>query len=244
MKSTPVSRREAEVLHEIRSRDMLIFTPRDIRRFLKTSKVNTYRIISNMKNKGLITRLEKGKYILTETWEELDIYEIVPGIIRPSYLGFWSALHYHSMTDQVPRTVFLATAKRKKPMKLQGQTVKYVTIKPALFFGYERFGKVVVSDREKTIIDSLKHQEYSGGIGNIFPGITNQLDMEKMVEYCIKTGSSAIASRLGYLAERKGLEFKKEELKSMISTYAKLDPGRGDKRLEPEWKLYVNREII
>jgi predicted transcriptional regulator of viral defense system len=51
-----------------------------------------------MRNGGLIMRLEKGKCILTETWEELDIYEIVPEINKPSYIGFWSALHYHKMT--------------------------------------------------------------------------------------------------------------------------------------------------
>jgi hypothetical protein len=39
-------------------------------------------------------------------------------------------------------------------MKLQGQAVKHVTIKAQLLFGYERFGEVVVSDKEKTIIEA------------------------------------------------------------------------------------------
>ncbi len=238
-----MSRREGEVVHQIRSRDMVIFTARDIGRFLKTSRVNTHRIISSMKKKGLMKSVERGKYVLTEAWEELDVYEIVPEIFKPSYIGFWSALHYHNMTDQVPRTVFVATTKRKKPLQLQGQTIRYVTIKSRLFFGYQRFGKALVSDREKTVIDCLGHLEYSGGIGQVYEAVTDQLDPGKMVDYCLRTGSSAIASRLGYLMERKGLDFEKDGLKAMLRTYAKLDSGGGYSDLVRDWKLYVNKEI-
>lgn len=109
------------MISEIRSRDMVVFTHRDVNRFLDISKENTYRIIGNMIEKDLVKRVERGKFILSEVWNELDIYEIVPEIFQPSYIAFWSALHYHGMTDQVPRAVFLVTTKRKKPLKFQGQ---------------------------------------------------------------------------------------------------------------------------
>jgi len=243
MEIPPVSRREGQAIHEIKSRDMLVFTPRDIARFLRTSRVNTHRIISSMKRKGLLTTVERGKYMLTESWGELDVYEIVPEIFKPSYIGFWSALHYHGMTDQVPRTVFVATTKRKKPLRIQGQAIVYVTIKSRLFFGYERFGKVVVSDREKTVIDCLRHPEYSGGVEQVYRAVTDELDAGKIVDYCVRAGSSAIAARLGYLMERRGLEFEKDRLKAILGTYTKLDPTGGRWGLEPGWKLYVNREM-
>ena len=231
------------MITEIRSRDMVVFTNKDIVRFLDTSKENTYRIIGNMVEKDLVKRVEKGKYILTEVWNELDIYEIVTEIFRPSYIAFWSALHYHGMTDQVPRTVFLVTTKRKKSSMFQGQKIKYVTVKRSLFFGYERYDKVVVSDMEKTVIDCLKHPEYSGGISQIQDAISDELDTDRLMEYCVLIGSSAVASRLGYLLEKKNIVFDKDRLKELIDTYTKLDPKQKGSALNSEWKLYVERDV-
>lgn len=237
-----IAKREAQVISEIRSRDMVVFTHKDVDRFLGTSKENTYRIIGNMVEKGLVKRVERGKFILSDIWDELDIYEIVPEIFQPSYIAFWSALHYHNMTDQVPRTVFLVTTKRKKSLRFQGQKIKYVTVKKPLFFGYERHGKVVVSDMEKTVIDCLRHPEYSGGISQVREAISDELDTDRLMEYCKLTGSSAVASRLGYLLEEKGLKFEKDELKELIKSYSKLDPAQKGSVLNSEWKLYVKRD--
>lgn len=239
-----IARREAQVISEIRLRDMVVFTHKDVNRFLDISKENTYRIMGNMMEKDLVKRVERGKYILTEMWNELDIYEIVPEIFQPSYIAFWSALHYQDMTDQVPRTVFLVTTRRKKPLKFQGQKIKYVTVKESLFFGYERYGKVVVSDREKTMIDCLRHPEYSGGISHIQDAIWDELDTDRLIEYCELTGSSAVASRLGYLLDKKKIVFDKDRIKELIDTYTKLDPKQKGSMLNSEWKLYVKRDLI
>lgn len=243
MNSTGISRRESQLITDIKKREMVIFTPTDTRRFLDISEVNARRIIQNMNNKDLIRRVERGKYILTETLNELDVYEIVSEIFKPSYIAFWSALHFHSMTDQVPRTVFMATTRRKRALHLQGQTIRYVTIKEKMLFGYERLEKVVVSDPEKTVIDCLRHPEYSGGIPHIYRALSKDLDPERLVEYCTRTGSSAIASRLGYMLEKKKINFKKDELKCMVSTYTKLDQEYEPSDPDPEWKLYVNRDL-
>ncbi len=238
-----ISKREAQVISEIRSRDMVVFTHQDVDRFLDTSKENTYRIMGNMMEKDLVKRVERGKFILTEIWNQLDIYEIVPEIFQPSYIAFWSALHYHDMTDQVPQTVFLVTTKRKKPLRFQGQKIKYVTVKNSLFFGYERYGKVVVSDMEKTVIDCLRHPEYSGGISHVRDAMSDDLNTDRLIEYCKLTGSSAVASRLGYLLEMEGIKFDKDSLKELIHTYTKLDPTQEGSLLNSRWKLYVKRDI-
>lgn len=235
-----ISKRGSQVISEIEDRDMIIFTPKDVRRFLGTSRDNTYRIIQNMEDKGLIRRIERGKYILESTLDRLDIYEIVPEIFQPSYIAYWSALHHHDMTEQVPRTVFLATTKRKKPLSLQGQKIRYVTIQERFFFGYERYEKVIVSDREKTLIDCLRNPRYAGGISHIFESIPLDLDTERLIRYCEMIDSSAVASRLGYMLERKGIQL---ELKSIIDTYTKLDPEKEMSGLDERWKLYINRRL-
>ncbi|MFW6197135.1 MAG: type IV toxin-antitoxin system AbiEi family antitoxin domain-containing protein, partial [Thermoplasmatota archaeon] len=105
------------------------------------------------------------------------------------------------------------------------------------------YAKVIVSDREKTIIDSLRHPEYSGGISHIYESLPKNLNTDKLLTYCKKTNNSTIASRLGFILDKKEIEFERDELKNMIKTYSKLDPKKENKNLNSEWKLYVNRRI-
>jgi len=243
MNGTSTSRREAQVIEEIEGRDIVIFTPRDVRHFLGISRENTYRIITRMEEKGLLVRLERGKYILKSELEELDILEVVSQLFSPSYIGFWSALHFHGMTDQVPMKVFVATTRRKRNLDLAGQEIVYVTIKREMFFGYESYGKVIASNREKTIIDCLRQPENAGGVVQIFEALTEDLDVSRLIEYCQMTDSSAVASRLGFILEKKGLIERGDELQDMISTYTKLDPLGENTNPNKKWKIYVNREI-
>lgn len=246
MKNTNISKREAQTLNEIKTRDMIIFTPQDIKHFLNISNENTHRILRNMKQKNLIKRIEKGKYILTDHWNNLDIYEIVPEIYTPSYLAFWNALHFHKMTEQVPRKIFMITTKRKQSIELQNQKIQYITLKKKFFFGYERYGKTIVSNPEKTIIDCLKHPEYAGGIPHIYEATPTTLNIPKIIHYCIKTKSSTIASRLGYILDQKKLITEKKDtkkLKNIIQTYTKLDPTKNKINPNSKWKIYANRRI-
>lgn len=237
-----ISKRENQIIYEINNREMILFNVRDICRFLSISRNNANRILQRMKRKDLLTTVEKGKYILTDSLKELDIYELASNLYQPSYLAFWSALHVHSMTDQVPRTIFLATTQRKRDLELQGQRLEYITIKNKLYFGYEILNRIIVSDREKTIIDCLRHPEYSGGIEHIFKSIPDDLDMDKLLEYCVKTGSSSVASRLGFLLEKKGYNFHEDLFISLITTYSRLDPAEKNKNSDSKWKLYINRD--
>ena len=240
--ASSISKREAEVIQEVKNRDMIIFTPKEIRRFLKTSKENTNRILNNMIKKDLCKRIEKGKYILTEHWKSLDTYEIATNIIKPSYLGFWNALHHHNLTEQVPRKIFIATTKRKKEMKIQEQKINFIHIRKKDFFGYERNGKIIVSDPEKTILDSLRLPQYTGGIKQIYKAINTELNTKKMVNYAERINSSSIASRIGYLTDKKNLTTnkQKETLQNLITTYSKLDPKKHKTNPDPEWKIYAN----
>jgi len=244
MNGTNISRREAQVIYEMKTRDIVVFTPRDVRHFLGVSRDNAYRIINSMDRKGLIERIERGKYILKDVEEGLDVREIVSHLFSPVYIAFWSAMHFHGMTDQVPRKTFVATTKRKRNLWLQGQEIVFVTIKRELFFGYELYGKVIASDREKTIIDCLRQPEYAGGIDQTFDAVDENLDLQSLIEYAKIAKSSAVASRLGYMLDNKGLIDRSDALRQMITTYTKLDPFRGKFEPNSKWKVYVNMESV
>lgn len=243
MNGTAVSRREAEVIDAIGTRDIVVFEPRDVERFLDVSSRNAYRILGNMADKGLVHRLARGRYVLSETYDELDSYEIASHLEPASYIGFWSALHFHGLTEQVPQTVFVVVTKAKRSLHVQGQQVRFVQVDPETFFGYDRYGHAVVSDPAKTLIDCLRLPEYAGGIAHVFdaiPDTPDAIDIERVVRYAERLGSGAVAARIGYLLERKGLLTDRNRVRDLVTSYTKLDPGGNRTNPIAEWKLYAN----
>ena len=124
---------------------------------------------------GRIQKIEKGKYLLIPSragvegyWAE-DAWTVVPYLIDEYYVGFWTAMNYWEMTEQIPYTVFVVTPKRKKNrvLKFGNQRYEFVTLSQKKFFGFieEKIGKTKfnISSKEKTIVDGLMHPEYCGG---------------------------------------------------------------------------------
>jgi len=88
-------------------------------------------------------------------------FVIASHLASPYYVGFWSALNHHGLTDQIPRTVFVATAKPRKPLKILTSTFRFVQLAPKKFIGIEAANfdgaEVRISSKEKTLVDCLDH---------------------------------------------------------------------------------------
>lgn len=242
--SSSISVRESELIEQINDRDMLFFTPKDVARFLDMEKPSAYNLLSRMKDKELVERVESGKYILSEAMDSRDVYQLASNLVDASYLGFFSALHFHGLTDQVPQKIQVATTRRKNnEVGIQGREIEFVTIKKTHFFGYNRYSGTIASNPEKTVIDSLRLPGKTGDLSNIIELDFSQLDAGKLVEYAARTESSAVASRLGVLLDRKNIVFDKRKLQNSISHYSFFDPQKPQENPVKDWKIYLNREL-
>jgi predicted transcriptional regulator of viral defense system len=243
MESTSVSKREAELIDAVNEKEMIFFEPRDVRRFLGITPRNAYQILRRMKQKGLVVHVERGKYMLRERWEETDIRALASNLVTPSYLGFWSALHFHHMTEQVPRIVFVVTTRRTDDREIRGNDIRFVTVREELMFGYERLGDTVVSTPEKTVVDCLLFPQHAS-VSVVNDALSQgKLDADTLVDYCLRVGSSALAARLGYLLESNGMLESTDELKELVTSYTKLDPSGDERNPNSGWKLYVNVDL-
>jgi predicted transcriptional regulator of viral defense system len=238
--SQSISRREAQLIDEIKDREMLFFQPKDVQRFLDVSDRASYNMVSRMKNKDLVESIESGKYVLKEILDSRDVYELASNIVDYSYLGFFSALHFHDLTEQVPQKVQVAVTKRKDNLRLQGREIQFIKIDKDHFFGYSKYGNTVASTPEKTVIDSLRLPGKTGDLSNILDLDYTQFDTELLVDYAVKTGSSTVASRLGLILEKKGIDFNTERLVDMITHYTSLDSQKPDENPVNKWKIYEN----
>lgn len=232
------------------SNELFSFNSRTFSALFGLDKFQTHNLLNRMEQSGLVTRVERGKFLLLGLTPEKVLSNplyIGSNLVTPAYVSFWSALHFHGFTEQVPRTVFVATTHRKKQIAFRRQHFQFITLKPQHFFGYRREIladlPVVIADEVKSILDSLALPQYSGGIAEVAKALQiacteERLEMHIMFDYVERLQNASLSSRLGYLLELLGQPAGKlQSSKGPV----KLDPQRPDRGVfNQRWQLYVN----
>ena len=245
---TPIS-----AAQKLLQNELFAFNSHTISALFGLDKFQTFSLLDRMEQAGLVTRIEQGKFLLLGLTPERVLSNplyIGCNLVIPAYISFWSALHFHGFTEQVPRTTFIATTRRKKDITFRGMNFEFITLQPLVFFGYRREMlaelPVVVADEPKSILDSLSLPQYTGGISEVAKALQialsqDSLEMPVLLEYAERLQNASLRSRLGYLLELLG------------QSTGSLKPAKGPVKLDPQnpargsynkrWKLYVNIEL-
>lgn len=204
---------ESKLLLTLEGDGTSVFTTDDAKDILKTTDSSVWHILNRLVRKNRIERIERGRYLLIPAVAGMDGYwseypwVIVPRLVDSYYVGFWTAMNFWDMTEQIPYTVFVATTKRKQNMEYCGQRFEFVTLAEKKFFGFveEKSGgrdPFNVSSEEKTIVDGLMHSEYCGGMVEVTKAMWNarkSVDWQTVLEMAERVEIDVVLRRLGYL---------------------------------------------
>jgi len=254
---TSLGQKEAKLLINLRAQGKLVFSFKEAQRILGDSPKRVGQLIYALVKKHWLERLEKGKYLILpfEAGEERAYttheFVIAANLTSPYYIGFRSALNFYGLTEQVSKTVYVATLRQKKELKVGGAVFRFVKVPEKKYFGVTQVTlqeeKVNISDLEKTIIDCLDHPEYAGGLTEVAKAIwfgREDLDLSKLVAYTDRFDEKALAQRLGFLLEF--LEVADENILKRLAqltgkAYVKLDLMGGEEgKYLAKWRLKVN----
>jgi len=238
------------VAQTLLNNELFSFTSRTFSALFGLDKFQTHNLLNRMEESGLVVRIERGKFLLLGLTPEKVLSNplfVASNLATPAYVSFWSALHFHGFTEQVPRTVFIVTTQRKKQIAFRDMHFQFVTLKPQHFFGYRREMladlPIVIADEIKSILDSLALPQYAGGITEVAKAIQiatseERLEMDTMFEYVERLQNASLSSRLGYLLELLGQPVEKlQASKGPV----KLDPQRPTRgAFNQRWQLYIN----
>ena len=253
----PIGRMEARFLAKMATKPT--FSMDEARRLF--SNELSPQFLDHLERKGWIRRIKRGKFAVIplssgETRAtQLHEFLIAMELVSPAAIAYWSALNHHGMTEQIPRTVFVATNHhvQKSIRETLGVTFQIISVQPKKFFGIEKDWineqPFSITDKEKTIIDGLDLPKYVGGVGEIAKALAqswNELNEEKLREYAVKIGNTAVGKRLGFLMETLGLGNPESLRKTLTfgAGYSQLDPtlprrGKHSRR----WGLLINAEM-
>jgi predicted transcriptional regulator of viral defense system len=222
--------------------------------------------LHHLTRSGWLVSLRKGMYAISSAVPgvaPVHEYEIAMALAQPSAISHWSAMHYHGLTDQIPRQVFVLTpagvsiprgrgrehSGSPGAFTVAGTPFRFVQTKPDWFFGIEQVwmgeARIAVTDPERTLLDGLSKPQYCGGIAeslHAFEMRGDSLDISRVVAYALRL-DVATAKRLGWVLEQSGVPL--DRLAALAerpaSGYANLDPSsrRGGPH-NRHWMVRVN----
>jgi predicted transcriptional regulator of viral defense system len=218
--------------------------------------------LGSLARRGWLLRVRRGLYFVlpleAEPGKPLmfdDPWVLAREAFSPCYIGGWSAAEYWGLTEQIFRSTLVITAAplRERTVTLLGHEFRLFSVPENRVLGvtpiWRGTERVPVSDRERTIVDCLRHPDLGGGIRHVAHimreyGSTKEHDFSKLIKVAPNAANGAAWKRLGYLAELlwPGEEaIIAEALKHVTTGYLALDPTvRKKGRILRRWRLRVN----
>ena len=255
-----ISDKETYLLSTLAREGKSIVTLEDISRVWGASYSNAKVISNRLRKKRWLLELIPGKYLISPLSAGVESeyteheFIIASELVKKKsyYIAYWSALNHYGFTEQTPFTVFVATPSRIKNITVHDVKYQFVTINQAKFFGMRNHffenKKIIISDKNKTIVDALDHPEYCGGIVEVAKCLwnaKNEISYSKIFEYSQKIKNSTVIKRLGFLIDTLEIKVPQSiynQMHDSINTGRSwLDPySTKTKKSNLKWKLFVN----
>ena len=226
-----------------------IFSIDHLRENLEISSGQIYNAINKLERNGMITKLEKGKYCRHNFRDENVIGSF---LVKEGGIAYWTAMHYHGLTEQIPNVVYVQTTQAKKNKTIFGIRYFFVKVKEEKLTGFITKGygnhSFQITDIEKTIVDCFNMPQYGGGYNEIIKAFNGaKLSARKMVKYCKAIGNIAVTKRLGFLCElleKPNMEYFIRYAQSVRNEKYSLFEAGGEAigKTDSRWHLVLNME--
>lgn len=237
-----------DVIRSMDLQELSVYTKQQMAAILKVKIASAGVILNRMIGDGEINRITNGKYCLSDS----NILGVASNLYAPSYVSLLSAFEYYDRTTQTPRIIDVVNVSHSGTLDVELSSGRYSIrlIKTGIenMFGYRKTsidGKTAfVANLEKAVLDGLIFN-YHISLDVVVEAIESNIDVERTIEYLVRTGKQAIIKRGGYLLEAAGYGVEMEDIGiSLSATYVPLDPSlpmRG--KYNTKWKIIDNRGI-
>ncbi len=213
-----LSSQETRLLNALSAAGKTVFNVEDAQAAANGQSANLPRLLSGLTRKRWLLRLERGKYLILPLSAGMEglytahEFVLASRLVEPYAIGYWSALHYHGFTEQLPHSVTVISPVRRRDVAIEelGFRCQFVVVAPERFFGLVTVliddQPVVITDPARTVVDCLDRLDLCGGIVEAAKGLAGyarRTDAQpaRLAEYATRLDNQAVAKRLGYLAE-------------------------------------------
>lgn len=221
--------------------------------------------LASLARRGWLQRARRGLYLVLPLEAEPgrqtvaeDPWVVAQEAFSPCYIGGWSAAEHWGLTEQIFRSTLVVTAAnvRSKTVNLLGLEFRLFRVPRTRVAGAVKVWRgseqILVSSRERTLVDCFRHPELCGGVRTVFLMLreyvaSREFNADRLRAELAGFGNGAAWKRFGYLMElvrSEHHELLAAARSNLSAGNVKLDPsvaGRG--RLLRRWGLWVNVQL-
>ena len=204
---------------------------------------------------GLVVRIRKNMYtcISGETGCPVaNKYQIGSAVSPTAYISHHTAMEYYGVCDQVYYDVYVSSETPFKEFEFDGYTYRYVTSKCKAGIENVRYsGGVRITNKERTVLDSIKDMDKISGIEEVLANIEGytSMDEEKLRDYLQEYHNQFLYQKTGFILQPYRNKF---GLSNSFFEMCQYKIGKSKRYLtkeftngtyNKEWKLVVPDEI-
>ncbi|HLB42643.1 MAG TPA: hypothetical protein VJN02_07320 [Gammaproteobacteria bacterium] len=131
-----------------------ILQTRDVSAYLNIPHAQASKILDRLATAGRFVRLMRGKWATTSQIDPLILPEFLTAPF-PSYVSLQTALFYHGMISQIPRTIYAVSLARAHYYITSFGSISIHHVQPEFFFGFTRKNQINIATPEKALMDVL-----------------------------------------------------------------------------------------
>lgn len=193
---------QIEALRRLRMLGAPVVETRDVAALLSVSTSNATTILRRLAQKGMITRLGRGRWLANEKTHRFALPELISAPY-PAYISLQSALFHHGLIEQIPSVTYAVTPARPRRVRTSLGTLSFHRMPPALFQGFELSSPsdAKIATPEKALFDLLYLAPGRSRVFSNLPELTipRRFRWQRLKEYTKLVGSAA---RRAYISER------------------------------------------
>lgn len=215
--------KETEVIARLSYEKTTVITKEQLEKLFGKS-VLVRQIIYQLKKKGILKQITKGVYYyspLEAGPAGIRINEfLIPPILFPKgnyYVGYSNMYNYYGFTDQIFQTFYVLNTSRQRERTICSIPFKLVKISPKRMYGLENIkisgSQIIVSDRERTLVDLIYFPDPIGGLKKAFEILeieasSGKTAIKNLVKYAVSFPAISTHKRIGYVLDKSGVSKK------------------------------------
>lgn len=121
------------MLDVFNNKDFIVFTTRDYANYANLSVSAASKKLARLKENKLLTRVTKGVWANTSSpyFHPISCVPCLLGKER-GYVSFLTALHFHGLMSQIPKTIQIATTGHSRTLDSTVAHYEFIQVKPEL----------------------------------------------------------------------------------------------------------------
>lgn len=209
--------KETEVISRLSYEKVTIITKEQFDKLFGQSLL-TRQVIYQLKKKGILKPIIKGIYYYSPlesgpAGSKVNEF-LIPPVLFPKgnyYVGYSTMYNYYGLTEQIFQTFYILNTSLQREREICGIPFKLLKVPVDRMYGLEkvkiRDSQVIVSDRERTLIDLVYFPDPVGGLKKALEifreiSLSNKTDLKKLIKYASIFPSVSTRKRIGFILEK------------------------------------------